>query len=279
MNKYFTLKIKNIKCFNLPTFYYKGKTYQRNFTSKVDYSFDTRDFLSKINEYESKIDDTENSKNFNLDESPLLGHADKQGTLKYSLRNKEEVHKDHFKELFYTNLKVSTIGLGTYVGPPDDITDFYIYNAVKSCVLSGGVNILDTAINYRYMKSERAVGKALQSLNKKYDYGRNELIVCSKIGYVPEDADNGKRCHSFVQNLVEENKISIEDVIFDDKKRPVHCIHPEYLNEQLNISLKNLNLETIDIMYLHNVVESQGAILPPEVFNARLGKAFEFMVF
>src|SRR5690606_5219167 len=61
--------------------------------------------------------------------------------------------------------------------------------------------------------------------------------------------------------------------------RPVHCIHPEFLKEQLDISLNNLNLSGVDVMYLHNVFESQGAVLPQDVFEKRLTTAFEFMVF
>ena len=230
-----------------------------------------------MDDYESKINDT-NTPNKNTPSNNLSGHATEEGTTKYSNRNKSEVHSEHFRNLYYTNLKVSSIGLGTYVGAPDDLTDFYMYNAVKSAVQSGGVNLIDTAINYRYMKSERAVGKAIKTLCSKYDYDRSEFVICSKIGYVPEDADNGKRSHSFVQSLVEENRISVEDVIFDDKKRPVHCMHPEFLREKLNVSLANLELDTLDILYLHNVVESQAALLPPELFEERLAKAFEILV-
>lgn len=271
--QYFNLRKNLVKNINIIV---------KNFTWKVDYSFDTRDFLKKVNEYESKINDVqfvnESSKKVIRDEV-ILGQATEDGTIRFSERNKEEVHAEHFKTFYGTNWKVGSIGLGTYMGPPDDINDFYIYNAVKSCVLSGGVNMIDTAINYRYMKSERAVGKAISTLCQKYEYDRNEFVISSKIGYVPEDADNGKRCHAFVQHLIEGNIISMEDIIFDDKKRPVHCIHPAYLNEQLNLSLANLGLKTIDILYLHNVVESQGAIMPADQFMDRLAKAFEFLVY
>lgn len=46
-------------------------------------------------------------------------------------------------------LHLSTVGLGTYLGLPDDKTDFDVYNAAKLLVQSGGVNVIDTAINYR----------------------------------------------------------------------------------------------------------------------------------
>jgi hypothetical protein len=46
-------------------------------------------------------------------------------------------------------MQLSTVGLGTYLGLPDDPTDFDVYNAAKLLIQSNGVNVLDTAINYR----------------------------------------------------------------------------------------------------------------------------------
>ena len=50
------------------------------------------------------------------------------------------------------------------MGAPDDKTDFEMYQALKTSVFSGGLNVVDTAINYRYQKSERTVGKAIRTL-------------------------------------------------------------------------------------------------------------------
>jgi predicted aldo/keto reductase-like oxidoreductase len=260
----------------------KSKIHSHYFSTKqssnrVEYSFDTNDFLNNYHNYETKLED--NVKKIEYRDDLIPGHATEDGTFRYTQRNKEEVNYLNFRNLFNTNIKISSIGLGTYMGPPDDITDFYMYNAIKSVVMSGGVNVLDTAINYRYMKSERTIGKALKALIDKYDYKRDEFIVSSKIGFVPEDASSGKRSHAFVQHLIEGNKLEMDDVIFDEKNRPVHCIHPEFLKEQLEFSLNNLNLSTLDCMYLHNVYETQGAVVNEELFNKRLGKAFEFLVY
>lgn len=59
-----------------------------------------------------------------------------------------------------------------------------MFNAIVESVESGGVNVIDTAINYRYQKSERVVGAALRYLLEK-GYTRDELFICSKNGYVP----------------------------------------------------------------------------------------------
>ena len=50
-------------------------------------------------------------------------------------------------------MKLSSLGVGTYIGAPDDETDFHMYSGIKGSVMSGAVNVIDTAINYRYMKS------------------------------------------------------------------------------------------------------------------------------
>lgn len=100
-----------------------------------------------------------------------------------------EVHHENFRGLFHNELlKLSSIGIGTYMGDPDDIDDYRMYNAIKTSVLSGGINHIDTAPNYRYMQSERTVGKILTVLDNKYDIKRDQLFVASKGGYVPEDA-------------------------------------------------------------------------------------------
>lgn len=48
-----------------------------------------------------------------------------------------------------------------------------MFNAIIDSVKTGGVNVIDTAINYRYMKSERTVGAALKFLIKNKIAERN----------------------------------------------------------------------------------------------------------
>jgi aryl-alcohol dehydrogenase-like predicted oxidoreductase len=76
-----------------------------------------------------------------------------------------EVHPENFKSPFNSLIKLTSIGYGSYMGDPDDQTDYLMYDAIKTSVLSGGVNVIDTAPNYRYMKSERVIGKILTTLD------------------------------------------------------------------------------------------------------------------
>lgn len=99
-----------------------------------------------------------------------------------------EVHPENFREPLGSQLNVSTLGIGTYMGGADDYTDYLMYSAIKTAVLSGGINMIDTAPNYRYMKSEKVVGKVLTALEQKYGVKREELFVTTKAGYIAEDA-------------------------------------------------------------------------------------------
>jgi aryl-alcohol dehydrogenase-like predicted oxidoreductase len=125
----------------------------------------------------------------------LRGWASEQGTDTYYRRSQYEdvnleVHPSNFRAPFENmNLKLSSLGVGTYMGDPDDITDFKMYDAIKTAVLSGGVNHIDTAPNYRYKKSETTVGKILTTLDNKYGVHRDQLFISTKGGYIPEDAE------------------------------------------------------------------------------------------
>ena len=250
--------------------------FSKYFSSKIDYSYNTKDFLSKTKEYENSLMDypttpTNLQDTLETINSPLPGFATSTSTSKYLLRNTDSIHpmahKSNFRKTYNSNLSISSLGIGTYLGDSEDLTDYYMYTAIKSALMSNAINVIDTSINYRYMKSEKVIGKVLNSLVHKYKYSRDEFIVCSKVGFVPEDSDNGKRSHFFVEELVEKDQINVDDIIFDELKRPVHCIHPEYIKKQVEISLQNLNIETLDVLYLHNVFESQSIIGKDKLTN------------
>lgn len=153
------------------------------------------DFLRNVNSFEEQLHDVE--KPYFMELGRLKGHATFEGTDKYYRRAMNEneadafeVHHENFRSPFNSQVKVTSLAIGSYVGDPDDLTDYAMYDAIKQSVLSGGINHIDTAPNYRYMKSERTIGKLLTTLESKYEISRNQLFVTSKAGYIPEDADN-----------------------------------------------------------------------------------------
>lgn len=146
-----------------------------------------------------------------------------------------------------------------------------MFNAVIDSVTSGGVNIIDTSINYRYMKSERSISAALRYLIETKRTERKQLFICSKGGFVPEDADQGIPGQIYIKNLIDKQIISEEDFV-----GACHCMHPKFLEDQLEKSLENLGLETLDLYYLQNAAEVQLPLIGEAKFYERLSKSFEF---
>ena len=170
----------------------------------------------------------------------------------------------------FENLHLSNVGIGTYLGEPDARTDELVKNAVKQSVLSG-VNVIDTAINYRAQKAERAVGKAVSELITENKIFRDQIFVSSKNGYVTNDADIQEDFMGYVMRELGKPGIVKEG----DITSGYHCMTTPYLSDQLDRSLKNLDLECIDLMYLHNGIEGQIKDISKEQFLENLKSVFE----
>ena len=166
---------------------------------------------------------------------------------------------------------MSSIGAGTYLGEPDDATDRE-YTAAIAAALRSGINVLDTAINYRHQRSERNVGAALRHAIDSGELKRNEVVVCTKAGYLSFDGDlpADPRAY-FMREYVEPGIIDPAQLAGG-----MHCMAPAYLENQIERSRRNLDLETIDVFYVHNP-ESQLAEVPREVFHQRLREAFAML--
>jgi len=182
---------------------------------------------------------------------------------------------EHFRQPRHVpgarDLWLSSIGLGTYLGEPDDAADASYKDAITSA-LSSGINVLDTAINYRHQRSERNIGAALAQLVGSGELRRDEVMVCTKAGYLSFDGNLPADPRGyFAKEYVETGIVNPKDLAGG-----MHCIAPGYLENQVDRSRRNLGLETIDVFYLHNP-ESQLADVSPEVFRQRLRRAFELL--
>src|SRR3954470_1862395 len=108
---------------------------------------------------------------------PIEGYATLEGTARYRDRFKDESAENHFR--LEQNLWLSSIGIGTYLGRPDAATDDgYAGAVVRAAEL--GVNVIDSAANYRFQRSERAIGGALSRLTQELSFARSELVICTK---------------------------------------------------------------------------------------------------
>jgi aryl-alcohol dehydrogenase-like predicted oxidoreductase len=195
--------------------------------------------------------------------------ATAEGTLRYTERLSATTAPGHFRR--QQNLCMSSIGLGTYLGHWDDATDRMYTEAVKRAI-ELGCNVIDSAINYRFQRSERAIGAALAQLFDSGKASRDEIIIATKGGYFPFDSEPPTDARKWIMdNLVNTGAAQLSDIVAGS-----HCMSPSYLDNQLSQSLKNLGLETIDIYYIHNPETQLDAVSRSEFLN-RLRAAFEFL--
>ena len=196
----------------------------------------------------------------------ISGHSTMEGTKKFAQNlGSNPVNFNEFQ-----NLTLSNIGIGTYLGESDAKTDELVTVAVKQSIISG-VNVIDTAINYRSQKAERSIGKAISELIQEEKISRDQIFVCSKNGYVTNDADIQLGFWEYVKQEYTDKGIVKEG----DITSGYHCMTVPYLSDQLDRSLKNLNLECIDLMYLHNGIEGQIKDVSKEQFLKNLEAVFE----
>ena len=171
---------------------------------------------------------------------------------------------------------MSRLGFGTYrVGQREPEHREALIKAIRA-----GCNLIDTSTNYMDGESEQVVGAALRELIKAGDVAREEVVVVSKIGYVQG------------QNLTQAQAREKSGKPYPDMVKYGddiwHCIHPDFLADQLVLSLDRLGLATLDVCLLHNPeyflshATRLGGNEPRDIatlrkeFYARLQLAFEY---
>ena len=186
-----------------------------------------------------------------LAQGMLPGHATREGGERLSRR-----HAAHSQEFYREaqDMVVSSLGIGTYSGAMDAATDSAYAMSVHAAVRRG-VNVIDTSLNYRNQRSERAVAAALHRFFNDGAGKRDEIVVCTKGGYLVPDA--------ITEGTLETAAIA----------GGLHSIAPAFIADQLERSRRNLALETIDVYYLHNP-ESQLEFVSKEEFIHRIRVAF-----
>src|SRR5271166_6907255 len=194
--------------------------------------------------------------------------ATKEGTRQYAEKFRGAAGDGHFREA--QDLVVSSLGIGTYLGQPSDDKDAG-YTAAIVAAVQAGINVIDTAINYRFQRSERNVGAALKVLANK-GFSREEIVVCTKGGYLTPDgtmpADPNRY---FFEQYIQKGIFTAKDIAAGS-----HCMTPRYLENQLWRSMKNLGVDCIDVYYLHNP-ETQLAEVGKVEFAKRIRSAFSFL--
>lgn len=205
--------------------------------------------------------------------APLPGHATPEATRALAQRFAAALPHGH-APLGTTGLIASRVGFGCY--RVDDTTPDH--PEALHAALAAGCNLIDTSTNYTDGASERLVGRVLADAIAAGRAQREAIVVVSKIGYV----QGGN------MSLAQERERAGRP--FPDMVRYMdgcwHCIHPEFLADQLERSLVRLGLRTLDVCLLHNpeyfLSDAQhrrepGRDAARDAFYRRLRDAFAFL--
>lgn len=165
---------------------------------------------------------------------PVTGQATSSDTQAYAAQ---------FPQLGYRSLngwQVSEAGFGGYrIDPESEQHREALIHALRN-----GINLIDTSSNYADGGSEVMIGQALASLIDEGTVTRAQVVVVSKVGYL-----QGQNYELSQQRKA--NGCPFPDLVtYADQLE--HCIHPEFIADQLTRSLERLNLQTLDVYLLHN---------------------------
>ena len=182
----------------------------------------------------------------------IKGFSTPEGTARFASRFPGHQKNGFFRETPQRTL--SAIGIGTYLGAMDEAADRG-YEASVEAAIDGGVNVIDTSLNYRNQRSEKNIGAALARMNAAGKLQRDEILVCTKAGYL-------------VPNAIPSVPLKSGELVAN-----AHSMAPAFLEDQLERSRQNLGLETIDVFYLHNP-ETQFKHFSEDEFYQRVYAAF-----
>ncbi|HET8760306.1 MAG TPA: aldo/keto reductase [Nitrospiria bacterium] len=190
-------------------------------------------------------------------------YATPEATAAFAAQNRQRGVHDAARG--FDGLVLSSVGIGTYLGASDTVTD-RIYEAAIARALDLGCNVIDTAINYRCQRSERAIGRALATGR----IPREQIVVSTKGGYIPYDGEPpSDPAAYFHQTFVVPGIVDPSEVVAG-----THCLSPRFLTHQIDRSLANLGLTCLDVYLLHNP-ETQLEEIAPDRFYDRMRAAFE----
>ncbi|MDQ2932133.1 MAG: aldo/keto reductase [Gemmatimonadota bacterium] len=204
----------------------------------------------------------------------IAGRATAAGTARYGARTTTKLASDFLRPLTHEGVLVSSIGLGSYLGECDEADDIRYADTAHHAIATG-INLLDTAINYRCQRSERAFGKALSRAVRMETAARDEIVVCTKGGYIPLGGTQPASREEY-QEYVKREYIDTGIIAASEIVAGGHCLSPAFLADQLSRSRANLGVGTIDLYYLHNPEQQLDAV-DNATLELRLRAAFELL--
>jgi aryl-alcohol dehydrogenase-like predicted oxidoreductase len=112
----------------------------------------------------------------------IAGHATRGATEGYAATFGAQCAPGHYSDFLNLHLKLSSLGLGTFPGAADDATDGAVASIVERALLEG-INVIDTAVHYRYGRALVAVRAGLERALAA-GIAREQVFVAVKGGFL-----------------------------------------------------------------------------------------------
>lgn len=202
-----------------------------------------------------------------MDQARLLpGCATRSGTESYAQSRGGQLAAGHYSDYLNLHLKLSSLGVGTFPGAASDEQD-EAYAHILHRALVSGINVVDTAVHYRYGRSIRAAGTGL---HRAFADGvaREAVFVAAKGGFLRFDDGMPGDLDAWLGEHVERAGLGTRDDITG-----VHLLTPRHLSQQIDDARRALGVGTLDA-FLIDQPEVHIPRIGKEELNRRLQRAF-----
>ncbi len=196
----------------------------------------------------------------------IPGHCTMMASKQYVSSFGKDCAEGHYSDFLNVHLRLSSIGIGTFPGAPTDEVDAQ-YADIIARALTSGINVVDTGTHYRYARSPTAVGAGIRQAIAA-GVKREQMFLVSKGGFLSfRDGPPTDLQAWFQSEIVDKGLGRVEDLT------QAHCISPEYIAFQLELSRQLMGVETLDA-FLIDQPEVHIPAIGKDQLNRKLEKVF-----
>ena len=196
----------------------------------------------------------------------IPGHATMAATRQYAKETGKACAEGHYSDFLNIHLQLSSLGIGTFPGAPTDEIDEQ-YASIIGQALTQGINVIDTGTHYRYGRSCSAIGEGLRRAMSQ-GVTREQVYLVSKGGFLVFREGRPDDLAAWFQREVVLTGLGRTDDLVQ-----AHCISPEYIGFQLELSRQLMGVETLDA-FLVDQPEVHIPVIGKEMLNRKLQKVF-----
>ncbi len=196
----------------------------------------------------------------------IPGYCSMRATKNYMTTFGKECAEGHYSDFLNIHLQLSSLGLGTFPGAPTDEVDAQYVDIVAEA-LTSGINVIDTGAHYRYGRSAAAVGFGIRRAMEA-GVAREQMFLVSKGGFLSFRNERPADLAAWFQKEVVAKGLGRSEDLTQ-----AHCISPEYIAFQLELSRQLLGVETLDA-FLIDQPEVHIPVIGKDQLNRKLEKVF-----